>query len=233
MTYTPTIYDWRSSVAPIDQVFRAGGSAVAGGMTLGGASISNPEPGGRGELVMNFAPFATEESNLAASWTISRMMNGAIFRVRLYRTVQLVSETALSTSDTPGNPWSNSEPWSTGENWASDPVAEVAASAAKGASTFTADLSIMGQVLDLGHVVGFFVDGYNFSHVVTDVEYDTDDVATVTITPPLRRALTTSDLMNFRPAMLVTCANPAEVMTNYTSGRHMALSTARFVEALV
>lgn len=234
MTYTPVIYAWRTNVVPIDQVFRAGGQAIVGGMTLGGASYENQEPGGRAELIMNFAAFATPEANLNASWTVSRITNGTIMRIRLQQTVQLVSEAALGMgTEVAGVPWSNDQPWANGQNWLYDPQAQIHADAAKGASSFSVDLSSLGQVLSIGHVVGFHLDGYDFAHIIMDISYDASDVATVTVEPPLRRALTVSSLMKFRPTMLVTCVNAREVMGNFTSGRHMALNTARFVEALV
>lgn len=233
MAYVPKIYNWRSGCAPIDQVFRAGGSAIQGGMTTGEVLVESPEPGGRFEVHMNFAPFATEEDNLDASWTVSRITNSNIMRVRLYQTIQIVEASALGDADVDnGIPWANEEPWANGENWAYSPSSPVAATAEKGAASYTVDLSDVGQVLKIGHVVGFFIDGYDFAHIIMDVSY-TDDVATVTVEPPLRRALTTEHRMLYRPKVLVTCRNAREVMSNFTSGRHMAFNSARLVEAIL
>jgi hypothetical protein len=234
MAYVPTIYDWRRNCAPIDQVFRAGGTSIQAGLTTGGASVESPEPGGRFELFMNFAPFATEEANLDASWTISRILNGNVMRIGLYNTVQLVKASAITAADVDnGIPWSNSQPWATDENWAWSPSSPIAAAALKGASTFTANLAGVGEILKIGHVIGFYVGGFSFAHMVMDIAYDAADVATVTVEPPLRRALTTSNTMLYRPTAMVTCRNAREVMSNFTSGRHMAFNTARFAEAIV
>ena len=90
MTYTPTIYDWPETCAPINQMFRAGGQSIAGGMTLGGAAVENPEPGGRATCEMDFAAFVTDEANRDASWLASRILNGNVMRLPLWDTVQLV-----------------------------------------------------------------------------------------------------------------------------------------------
>ena len=234
MTFKPAIYDWRVNCAPIDQVFRAGPLQTPGGVTLGGYLASNPEPGGRAELVMEFQNFATKEANLDASWTISRAMAGAVWRVRLYKNVQLVDAADLVGSDVDnGIPWSNGEPWANGENWAFAPTAAVASSAAKGAISFTADFGALGQVLNIGHVIGFYINGYNFAHKVMDISYSAANIATVEVMPPLRRTITATDYMLFRPSMLAVVQNPADLMGNFRSGRSMTFGTARFLEALV
>lgn len=233
MVYAPTIYDWRGPCAPLSQVVRAGGAQESGGMTIGGALVGYPIPGGRISVTMDFATFSTVEENEAASWTISRIMAGALMRIPLYRTVQLVPEAALAGADDPGIPWDGGIPWATDANWSWNPTAPVAAAALRGGETFTADLGDLGRVLRIGHVIGFTSGNYDFTHVVMDIDYDVDDVATVTVSPTLRRALTTDDQMKFRPRIIATCGNAAEVMGNFQSGRHMTFGQARFVEALV
>lgn len=229
---TPTIYDWRYSNAPIDQVFRAGGEDGGGGLTLGGYVSGNPEPGGRGELIMNFNAFATEQANLDASWTISRILNKTVFRVGLYNSVQLVKASAFGDLDPDGNPWANDQPWANGQNWAASPTAPVAASALQGEVFCTVDLSEYGNILQNGHVIGFNAEDLDTAHTVMDISY-AEGVATIELAPPLRRDLSVTDVMLFRPKMLVTCSNGREVMGNFQSGRHMTFGTARFVEALL
>ncbi|MEB3419887.1 hypothetical protein ACFSDD_10945 [Salipiger marinus] len=233
MPYAPTIYDWRTNCVPLNQVFRAGGQSGDSGLTLGGVRVGNPEPGGRAELRMGFAAFVTEEANIDASWTISRIMNGAVMRVPVHDSVQLVSAAALSGPESGGLPWDNGEPWATGAYWEWNPTAPVTAAAARGATSVSADLGDYGQVLKIGHVVGFTVGAYDFAHAVMDISYDADDVATITVSPPLRRPLTTDHALKFRPRMLAVCANAASVMTTFVSGRHMTFGDAVFVEALV
>lgn len=234
MAIVPTIYDWRLSCAPIDQIFRAGGEAGQGGITLGGFVSENPQPGGRGELVMNFAPFATEEANLDASWTVSRITNGSIMRVPFYRSVQLVPLADIGGAGLEnGVPWDNDQPWDNGQNWKFEPRAPVVEIAKRGSTHIKVDMAEFGSVLQVGHVFGLRADQYRFSHKVMNVQYNSASIATLEISPPLRRNLGSSADIWFQPEMLVKCSNAREVMSNYSSGRHTQLSTARFVEALV
>lgn len=225
------IYDWRESCVPKSQTFRAGGKDGGGRMTLGGYSASNPEPGGRAELSMTFHPFPTEKANLDASWTISRLMNGAVFRVPLYKTIQLVTprESALIAD---GILWENEQTWENGQPWTLDPQLNVLSSAQRGEIYCRIGTSRRGEILRIGHVIGFNIDGYDFAHVIMDVSYEDGD-ATLEISPPLRRDLSALDQMTLQPKMLVTCPNAAEVMGQYEYGERMTFGNARFVEALV
>ncbi|MBN8292803.1 hypothetical protein JI664_12585 [Rhodobacter sp. NTK016B] len=233
MTYAPTIYDWRKVCAPLNQVVRAGGSSDAGGMTLGGASVQYPRPGGRIALTMDFATFATVEQNEAASWTISRIMAGALMRIPIFRSVQLVPAGDLSGSDEPGIPWANGEPWANYENWAWNPSAYIPAVALKGAETFTLSTNGLASALRIGHLVGFHIDGYDFAHVVMEIDPNGDGTSEVTVAPPLRRSLAIGDRMRFRPTIIATCINPDEVVGTFQYRRRMQFGQARFVEALV
>lgn len=225
----PPIYDWRKSLVPTDQTFVAGGQAVSGGLTLGGAAVVNPEPGGRAVLAMAFpALFAADLAQTDASWTISRSQSGAVFRVRLCNSVQLVPTVALDVADT-GQTWANGEPWANDENWRANPFALVASAASRGAAQIAVDLSVLGQVLQIGHVIGFFLAGYDFAHIVMDIDYDADDLALVTIQPPLRRPVVEGDLMLFRPSMLVT----GRVDGTVVQRRRVSLGAVNLVEALV
>jgi hypothetical protein len=234
-----TIYDWRPSLCPKLQVFRAGGQSRDGGMTLGGAMVSNPEPGGRGFLRMSFVPFwRGEQRNTDASWTISRLLNGNVMRVKLSWSAQLVSGVALGMAASAGealegNPWANEQPWANDENWRGNPWVPVSAPALAGVETFQADLSSIGQILRIGHLVGFFLDGYDFTHEVMDVTYDENNVASISVSPPLRRPLTPTDVMLFRPSMLATCQNPSEISVDSPRLRYISLGPINFVEFIV
>ena len=227
MTYSPVIYDWRTDVQPIDQFFRAGGVSIQSGMTLGGASVENPEPGGRGELLLRFPMLALDSANRQASWTLSRMLNGNIMRIPLYSpTVQMIPDADIGTSVTAPT-WTNTT-W-TNTTWASDPLATVYATAAKGASVIQVDMSTFGRVAKNGHVIGFG----QVTHIILDITYTAANIATITIAPPLRKARNTTDVCKFRPVMIATCTNAREVADNFRNGRNMAMNPARFVEALV
>lgn len=229
------IYDWPYSIAPISSVFRAGGQARQGGFSRGGARFLNPEPGGRATYDMAFSPFAIEADNLKASWVMSRIMNGAYMRIKLWPSVQILNATALGVSGTlisQGIPWDNGNPWD-GAYWEYNPTADVSEAASRGATTVKVDMSAYGEVLKLGHVIGFTAGSFDFTHEVMDISYDGSDVATIEVSPPLRRALTTSDTAQLFPTGIFQCTNPNEVAGMYHAGRHVQFNTARMVEALV
>lgn len=234
MTYTPIIYDWRLGVQPINQVFYGGGLSDSGGLTLAGAQVSIPAPGGRATMRFEFASLAITADNIDASWTISALRSDRVFRVPLYESVQLVP--AADIGLTSGVLWSLGQSWANGLGWASNPAAEVQNSWPAGGVTFTARMGPFGapgtQVLKIGHVIGFTSGAYDFAHVVMDISYS-GGIATVTIDPPLRRALVDGNLMRFRPRMMATCRNAGEVITTFRSGRNIGLGAALFVEALV
>ena len=212
MTYTPTIYDWPANCEPLNQVFAAGGQSVPGGVTLGGTTFENPEPGGRGELTLDFATFVSDDALREASWLMSRIRNGAVFKYDLLVTPQLIAEADLQTPRT----------------------APVDAAVSQGSSTVTLDMATQGQVLKVGHLIGFNYDSdaWGATHVVESVSYDGSNVATVGVSPPIRRDMTTLDEAQFRPTMLIQCINPRDVLGTYQFGRHIRLGQARFVEAL-
>lgn len=236
MTFTPLIYDWRPTLCPIDQVFRSGGQAVAGGMTLGGVSVEYPEPGGRAELLCRFPTRFDSQANVDASWTISRILNGNVMRIRLSKSIQLVPATDLggSVELESGVPWDNGLGWDNGFGWQWEPAVPIAASAAKGAAVVLLDFSSLGQVLQPGHVFGFrHSDGVDTAHVAEDVVYNGSDVASIAISPPLRRAVEFGEDALFRPSMLVQCRNAREVLGQLESRRHLVMNPFHFVEALV
>lgn len=234
MTYVPVIYDWRDTVVPVKQVFIAGGQSLDGGMTLGGASVENPEPGGRAELRLEFDPFATAATNLDASYLASRMLNSAVFRIRLWQpTVQLLSDTILGGSTDLGANWSNNLGWDSDIPWAFEPSSAITLGGAKGATQFRYDTADFGRVLKVGHVIGLRKDGYDFAHMVVDISYPSINRALLTVEPPLRRTIIAADRILFRPAILATCVNAREVVGNFIYGTSLSFGPARFVEALV
>ena len=228
MTYSPAIYDWRPEVQPIDQLFRAGGVSVQGGMTLGGVSVENPEPGGRGELLFRFPMLALASANLSASWTLSRILNGAIMRIPLYSPcVQLIADAALGV--TSGITWAGGYTWAGGIKWRFDPFALTTVAALKGAASVKVNMAALGRVADIGHLIGFG----DVTHVIMDISYTAGNVATIAISPPLRKAQPVNSRCRFRPSMVATCTNAKDVADNFRNGRNMALNPARFVEAIL
>lgn len=233
MTVTPPIYDWRRSIVPRDQLVIAGRAAQSGGMTLGGALTSYGVAGGRITLDMAFSTLP-REANAAASWTYSRVMAQAILRIPIRCSDQLVPAADLGGAAVmDGVPWSDGQPWATGENWAWSPIAPLAADALRGAESFKVDMSGVGEVLRVGHVIGFSAGQIDAAHVVMDIEYDAADVATVTVQPSLRRAMDAGAPMLFRPSILATCQNPDALAGTFAYGRFTQPGAARFVEAIL
>lgn len=232
MALTLPVYTWRASLCCTSALVRAGGDAVIGGLTLGGAAQINPEPGGRATLDLAFPRFWTgAQQNRHVSWTLSRIARGAVFAIRICRSFQMVPQQALTVAET-GLTWANGQPWANDENWRANPWVPVVAAAAKGSEVFQADLSTLGQVLQVGHIIGFS-DGHDFTHVVMDVDYDAADIATVTVSPPLRRALATTSVMLFRPTFTGVCAAPDQAAGEQVMRRFQGLAAMTFVEALV
>lgn len=230
MTWTPVIHQWPLSVAPIDQLFMAGGVSVSGGMTLGGVATENPEPGGRAMLSFSFATMVTVEANVAASWLASQSKNGAVFSVPIYDCAQLVPASVIfgaaadnftevynQYSEIPERRW--------------EPFLPVTAAALAGSETVVANVAELGRVLLAGHVIGFRSGAYDFAHVVTDITYDAGNVATIKVSPPLRRDLAIADKLHLRPRMIGAISGDIGQM--FKRGRHMAPAAVSVVEVLV
>lgn len=231
MTYSPVIRDWPTALVPMAQMFTGGSQPVAGGMTLGGAVVDNPEPGGRAVLTMDFAPFR-RAANIPASWAATMLQAGAIFRIPITATVQLLSANEIF-GDAADLYQSSTDPF-TGETvlrW--DPFVPITTAASKGAATFLADFEELGQVLLPGHVVGFTFTDYHVAHKVVSVSYGVDDEATIGVFPPLRRALTTDTKLRLRPLMTATCQGHESVIGSYRLGQIMQFGAARFVETIL
>lgn len=225
------IYDWRGKIIPNDQLFIAAGQETQGQRTLGGFNVTNPEPGGVASLRMTVAMDHSAEANRAASWLASIIQNGRYIRIPIKNSVQLVSSSALGLT-TGGLTWSNGQKWSNGQFWRFSPKAAVAGSASKGAATVSINMSGYGQVLEIGHVIGFKSGDYDFAHHVEEVSYS-GNTATVTISPPLRRAVTTSDECELRPKMIARCVNPQDAIQGLKRRQYMAFSQLDFVEVLL
>ena len=234
MTYTPVIFDWPSDLLWVDQTFYAGDLPIQGGMTLGGAAIENPEPGGRGKLLLRFPPQANTSSNLSASWALTQMQSGAVFRIAIGNPcVQLVTDAVLGINTSVGTTWSAGQTWANGLGWAADPSVRVTKAAAMGATQVTVNIGPFPRALKIGHVIGFFGQGVDTTHMVANIDYSLASFPVVTIKPPLRRALTTTDRLRFRPKILVTNPDAKSAVSAARQGRVIELGLMNMVEALI
>jgi hypothetical protein len=214
-----------------------GGGSVAGGLTLGGAAQSIPEPGGRGTLSLGFpAFFGGAGQNRDVSWTMARIRDGAIMRIPLRASFQLVPKAEIfgtPASFTRARTYSPAHNDPTGASavvW--DPKIPVSANASKGDVAVQVNMNGLAPVLDVGHVIGSRSGSFDFAHEVMEISYS-GETATLTVTPPLRRALNTSSFCFLRPTMLATCLNPDAAAGVQVRRQFQGLGTLEFVEALV
>jgi hypothetical protein len=188
------------------QLFHVPGASVDGGITSGGARIRSPEPGGFSMLEIQPSLQPDEWSYPLSSWLMSKT-NGEILRVRLAPTPQVAGARNIITSV----PWDSEQPWSNQQNWAGDVSLSYATTALYGTTTVKIDMLNVGEILQVGHVLGHAYDTY----MVDEIEYDENSVATMTVKPPLRRNITAGDDAFPRPWFTGQIVNGEEVRTTY------------------
>lgn len=205
------------------QLFHVPGAAIEGGFTTGGARIMSPEPGGRSVLEMQISLQVNEWDYPMSSWLMSKI-NGQVFRVRLAPTPQVLSARSL------GIPWDNNGPWDNDENWAGDLTGVYASVALEGSNIVTIDMSGYDNALRLGHVIGHG----NNCYMVDDISYS-ESIATITVTPPLRKNVAIGDSVYFRPFFLGTISNGDAFRVTYDAENVGAIQpgSITFTEAVV
>lgn len=228
MTISPKIWPFPSF--PISkQLFAASGAAVEAGMTVGGVRMISPEPGGRATLEIQPSLQVGEWDFPLSSWIMSKV-NGDIFRIRLAPTPQVAAARGATV------PW-NAEgiypdsPWSNQQEWAGDAVAVFTASALAGSITVQIDMTYIGRILQLGHVVGHEDNCY----MVDDIAYNDANVATITVNPPLRRNVAADDIALMRPYFLGTISNGEEMRNTYDAENNgnIQLNRIKFHEVIL
>lgn len=212
------------------QLFHAPGQAFEGGFTSGGVRVTAPEPGGRAYLEVELSLQVNEWDAPFASWIMSKI-NGDIFRVPLVRTPQVVSTTSLDLgSEVFGLPWAQEgqyleSAWDNDENWSyGDLPIPVTSGALEGSTVVTVDLSEFGQVLKIGHVIGFD----DSSYLVDEIEYD-DNSATITVKPPFRKDIAVDDEIKLRPVFTGSISNGAEIRAAYEAQNVGYVQPARII----
>jgi hypothetical protein len=202
MTISPKIWD----VPPFPvsgQLFYVPGAVVQGGLTSGGAQIISPEPGGFSVLEITPSLQVGEWLNPLSSWLMSKT-NGQILRVRFARTPQVA--------------WSNRRmnnilpEWSV-EGSEVDALVSYVSASLEGSSTVVIDLSAVGKVLRAGHVIGHG----NYAYKIDEIEYD-GNIATATVTPPLRQNVAVDDIVYLRPWFIGRIGNASEILASYEAG---------------
>ena len=236
MSINYKIYDWPSIIKPTEQLFYSGGQAVEGGFTAGGARIMYPEPGGRAVLELTFDYQQNHSPSPIVSWLITMIRNGNIFRVPIRYSPQLVSRDDLMIDaglELVGLPWADagqtdSGPWSNNKNWAYSPAVEASATALEGSTTFQVDFSIVGNVVQLGHLIGHL----DYTYLVEDIEYD-GSIATITTNTPLRKNVAQGDFITLRPKMLCVARNPETLKGLYNAADLIKLGSLELLEVIL
>lgn len=199
------------------QLFRAPGQAYSGGFTSGGAQLMSPEPGGRAFLDMQLALQTNEWNDPAVSWLMSKL-NGDIFRVRLTKTPQLLSDFEIfGNISLNGIPWEKVNdnmlpgPWDNNQLWENDGlIFPVIVNALEGSIMVSIDVTGYSEILKRGHVIGFD----KYSYIIDDITYSGNQ-ANIKIKPPLRNNVVEGDYLLTRPYFLGTIINGQEFATNY------------------
>lgn len=200
------------------QLFHVPGMAVEGGLTVGGARIMSPEPGGRAVLEIEPSLQVDEWTAPMSSWLMSKI-NGAIFRVRLAQTPQIASARLTGTYPT-GVYWAAegnflAAPWDNGQPWQADSEADNLATlftspALEGTTVVRIDMALFGPILKQGHVIGHM----DHCYMVDDISYANGE-ARVVITPPLCKDVLPGDLCEFRPWFLGSIINGEQIRMTY------------------
>ena len=217
------VYDF-PSFRISEQLFHVPGAAFDGGHTSGGARILSPEPGGYGFLEIRPSLQVNEWQNPLSSWLMSKI-NGEVFKVRLAPTPQVVG----SSVNQAGVPWDAQtiypeSPWSNHQNWQGDVAAFFTEEALEGTTTAVVDLSVVGQSLQPGHVIGHLATTY----IVDEIEYD-GNLATITVKPPWRAKISEGDNAYLRPYFTGSIANGSEIRASYRASDRGAIQLNRIV----
>lgn len=206
------------------QLFHVPGAGYDGGLTSGGAQFITPEPGGFSVLEIKPAVIDTEWDAPLASWIMSKI-SGQVFRVRLAPSPQIAYSRERGKIAVP---WDNGETWSNQELWDGDFTATYAAAGLKGAVTVQFDLTGVGPIVGPGHVIGH---GYE-SYLVDEISY-VGNVATATVTPPLRRNIKVGDNCYLRPWFTGRIGNGADMRAAYNNMGHVKPGNIILQEAIV
>ena len=236
MTINYKIYDWPLSIKPTEQLFYSGGQAVEGGFTSGGARMMYPEPGGRSVLELTFDYQQNYNPSPIVSWLITMIRNGNIFRVPIRYSPQLVSRDDLMIDaglELNGLPWAeagqtNEGPWGNNKNWLYTPAVEANATSLEGSVTFKVDFSTLGDIVQLGHLIGHL----DYTYLVENIEY-IGSIATITVNTPLRKNMAQGDFITFRPSMLCVARNPDTLKGLYNSADLIKLGSLELLEVIL
>ena len=234
MAVTYKIWDF-PNLSVSKQVFHVPCAVFDGGFTSGVARISSPEPGGRAVLELQPALSVNEFNAPLVSWLMSKI-NGEIFRVKLAKTPQIIRADALGiASGGAGVPWAAEgfyadSTWDNDILWTDDVAFYAAESAQEGATVLVVDLTGFDDAIKPGHVIGHGESCY----MVNDLD-QLGNTATLSVTPPLRRAVSAGDLILTEPVFVGSISNGSEIRATYDASNngHIQLNRIVFNEVVL
>lgn len=218
MTITPRIREFPTF--PISkQLFHVPGAATDGGLTRGGAQIITPEPGGYG--VLEIQPAMRNEWEFPiSSWLMSKG-NGQILRVRLAPTPQVAYSRRRGVSAVP---WDTGLLWSNQQAWEGDFSARYMSAAPEGTLEVVVDMTGVGQILQVGHVLGHG----NNTYLVDEISYN-GNTASIVYSSPLRRDVAVNDPAHLRPWFLGRISNMQEALATYDAENNGNIQVGKLV----
>lgn len=206
------------------QLFHTPGAGYDGGLTAGGAQFITPEPGGFGVLEIAPSLIDTEWDAPLASWIMSKI-SGQIFRARLAPSPQIAYSKKRGMMAVP---WDNGQSWSNQEDWDGDFTGAYSEAALKGSLVVKFDLTGVGPIVSPGHVIGHDYDCY----LIDEISY-VGNIATATVTSPLRRDFAVGDNCYLRPWFTGRIANGGEIRDAYNNLGHVKPGNIVLQEAIV
>lgn len=230
MTITPTVFTWPTAVVAVDQLFYVGGEASEGLFTVGGVMDKSPEPGGRAFLDCGFNYMKDDQTGRIVSWLMSKVTNGNVFRMPITRSLQIATPPGVSiATEVAGLPWDLSIPWDEGFRWAYEPVVAADGAVLAGNGEIDIDVGDLGTLLQIGHVIGPASGG---AHLIDDISY-AGSIATMKLTPPLRRDVADGAVFTLRPEMFCTVDNPDSFRAMFQYGKFVKPGNITFIEAII
>ena len=223
---------WDFPNVPIEsQLFHVPGSAFDGGITSGGARILSPEPGGFSVLETQVAFNPNEWDFPFSSWLMSKM-NGEIFRIKLTKTPQLARinfNSLLQNSVIQNNKtvkWNNQQNWNNDKPWLQEGlVVDANEISLEGSTKIKIDASLIGQSLKYGNIIGIG----DSSYLVDEINYE-NDIAEITVRPPLRKSVFKGELIFIEISyFLGTISNGNQIRNSYQNSNNGGIQIGNII----
>lgn len=195
------LLSWPAGLGITNLEVLRGPQAVGSGksQSLNGTEQTFGSPFGAIQLRVTFQPMQGRLERHHRGWITALHAGANATRFTFIDGARRGPDEAAISGPFEGQAWSNGMAWSNGRNWgASYPPVPVDAPTALGGTVITLSPDFWGHDLDIGDYVGFFP-LYFGMHTVTEVLAP----GRYRVWPPLRKALTTTDLCTLTPTLAV------------------------------